>query len=75
MMQTLGGAVGRELAAVQRLPDYAIVANPSIKRKGWEIHASQRSLFRKSYGVPAWLLYSLHDKEFYSVAKMENVQK
>jgi LmbE family N-acetylglucosaminyl deacetylase len=67
LMRTLGGDIGLRVAISESPPDFAITAAASIKRKGWDIHESQREFFRRSYGIPAWLLYALQDKEYYAV--------
>jgi hypothetical protein len=42
----------------------------AAKVRGWRIHASQRDFVRKTYGVPARLLYWLWDEELYKVVEL-----
>lgn len=66
-MRTLGGETGRFVADNQPAPSHSVPGNVSSKVKGWDIHASQGGYVRRTYGVPARLLYFVWDKEFYAV--------
>ncbi len=66
-MRTFGGETGRFVADNQPAPSHSVPGNVSSKVKGWDIHASQGGYVRRTYGVPARLLYLVWDKEFYAV--------
>ncbi|MDF3818370.1 PIG-L family deacetylase [Leptospira sp. 96542] len=72
---TLGGEVGKFVAENQPNPTHALASDTRSKMKGWEIHASQGDYVRKAYGIPAWLLYLLWDKEYYYVVGMDEKTK
>ncbi len=65
----IGGALGRHVASHSPDPTHRMPGESAAKRRGWEIHASQRDFVRKTYGVPARLLYLLWDEEFYRVVE------
>lgn len=70
-MLAFDGERGRFVAENQPKPTHAVPGNTASKLRGWEIHASQADYVKKEYGVPAWLLYLVWDKEFYAVRDLE----
>lgn len=63
--RVFGGARGRLVAARQPAPAYDVHVDPSLRVRGWQIHASQAAYVQKNAHVPAWLLYRLYDDEHY----------
>jgi LmbE family N-acetylglucosaminyl deacetylase len=51
--------------ATHRVPGEA-----QTKLRGWRIHASQRDFVRKTWGLPARVLYWLWDEELYRVVEL-----
>lgn len=67
ILMRFGGEAGREIAAKQPTPEYAVPADWRLKAKGWEVHESQRHVIRQIFGLPPSLLYWFYDKEHYSL--------
>jgi len=65
----IGGELGRWIASRSPDPTHRMPGESTAKVRGWQIHASQRDFVRKTYGVPARLLYVLWDEEFYRVVE------
>ncbi|MCI5046880.1 MAG: PIG-L family deacetylase [Aquisalinus sp.] len=72
MMSRFGGARGQLVVANQPAPTHAMPGEAGAKIRGWEIHASQRNYVRDVYGMPAWFLHRVNDKEFYYVEVLSN---
>jgi len=70
IMQSLGGERGRFVADNQPDPTHAVPSNTGAKMRGWAIHESQSDYVRSVYQVPANVLYSFFDKEFYFVEEV-----
>jgi N-acetylglucosamine malate deacetylase 2 len=68
LMRTFGGARGREVAAAEAAPQFAISVKPWIKIRGWEMHQSQANYLRRQWGIPASILYRFLDQELFTVA-------
>lgn len=66
-LATFGGERGQQVIAHQPAPDYAIDGAGWAKIRGWDIHASQAGFVQADYGMPAWLIHRIYDKEFYRV--------
>ncbi len=66
-LEMFGGEQGKLVVANQPDPEYAMSAEVGKKHDGWRIHASQADYLQSAYGLPAWLVYSLWDQEFYHV--------
>jgi len=69
MMNRFGGEVGRQVAANQPEPTHVMPAEGAAKVRAWQIHASQADYVRHAYGLPAWFVHSLYDKEHYHVVE------
>ncbi len=69
MLVRFGGEGGRKIADAQAITEYAVSAKWRLKVRGWEVHESQRHVIREIFGVPPWLLYSVWDKEHYSLQR------
>jgi LmbE family N-acetylglucosaminyl deacetylase len=67
MMNRFGGDVGKRVSANQPSPTHAMPGEGWAKIRGWEIHASQRDFVNQVYGLPAWIIHRLYDKEHYSL--------
>ena len=65
-----GGEHGRTVAANSPAPTHRMPGDVAAKLRGWEIHASQRDFVRRTFGIPARVLYWLWDEEFYRVAEL-----
>jgi LmbE family N-acetylglucosaminyl deacetylase len=65
MMGRFAGEMGRRVVANQPPANYAQDGEAWAKLRGWEIHASQRNYVWQAYGLPAWLVHRLYDKEHY----------
>lgn len=63
--RVFGGARGRQVAALQPPPEYAVHVAPALQIRGWDTHHSQRDYIRRNAHVPAWLLFRLSDDELY----------
>lgn len=70
VMQRLGGARGDFVAENQPDPTHSMPSNADAKLRGWDIHESQRDYVEATYLVPASVLYSFFDKEFYFVEEV-----
>lgn len=70
IMQSLGGERGDFVANNQPDPTHSMPSNADAKLRGWDIHASQRDYVAAVYQVPANVLYSFFDKEFYFVEEV-----
>lgn len=66
----LGGELGRRVAADTPDATHRMPGEVGAKLRGWRIHASQRDFVRKTYGVPARLLYWLWNEELYKVVEL-----
>lgn len=66
----LGGELGRRVAAGTPDATHRMPGEVGAKLRGWRIHASQRDFVRKTYGVPARVLYWLWRDELYRVAEL-----
>lgn len=66
----LGGEPGARVAASQPAATWAMPVDPALKRRGWEIHASQAGYVRRAWKVPPSVLYLFFDEEhFYRPAE------
>ncbi|MCI5043454.1 MAG: PIG-L family deacetylase [Aquisalinus sp.] len=72
MMSRFGGESGQLVASNQPAPTHAMPGEADAKIRGWEIHASQRNYVRDVYGMPAWFLHRVNDKEFYYVEEFSD---
>ncbi|WP_306250338.1 PIG-L deacetylase family protein [Parvularcula sp. IMCC14364] len=72
MMARFGGEPGQIVVANQPAPTHAMPGEAKAKIRGWEIHASQRNFVRDVYGMPAWFLHRVNDKEFYFVEVVQD---
>lgn len=70
IMRSLGGERGAFVAENQPDPTHSMPSNADAKLRGWDIHASQRDYVEAVYQVPANVLYSFFDKEFYFVEEV-----
>ncbi|MEO0963169.1 MAG: PIG-L family deacetylase [Pseudomonadota bacterium] len=70
IMQRLGGARGDFVAENQPDPTHSMPSNADAKLRGWAIHESQSDYVEATYQVPANVLYSFFDKEFYFVEEV-----
>ncbi|MGD1933407.1 MAG: PIG-L deacetylase family protein [Candidatus Phaeomarinobacter sp.] len=70
IMQSLGGERGDFVAENQPDPTHSMPSNADAKLRGWDLHASQRDYVEAVYQVPANVLYSFFDKEFYFVEEV-----
>ena len=66
-LATFGGERGQQVITHQPAPDFAIDGAGWAKIRGWDIHASQAGFVQADYGMPAWLIHRIYDKEFYRV--------
>lgn len=66
-LEMFGGEAGEFVVANQPDPEYAMPAEVGKKLEGWKIHASQENYLQEAYYLPAWLVYTLWDNEFYHV--------
>ena len=66
-LSMFGGERGQQVVAHQPAPDFAIDGAGWAKIRGWDIHASQAGYVQADYGMPAWLIHRIYDKEFYRV--------
>lgn len=67
MLNRFGGEPGKQIAAAQPDPQYAIDVDFRLKLQGWAIHESQSHVISEVFGVPARVLYAFWDKEHYAV--------
>ncbi len=65
MMGRFAGEIGQMVVANQPPANISQPGEARAKLRGWKIHASQRYFVRAAYGLPAWLVHRLYDKEFY----------
>jgi LmbE family N-acetylglucosaminyl deacetylase len=65
MMSRFAGEMGQRVVDNQPAANYAQDGEAWAKIRGWEIHASQRDYVQHAYGLPAWLVHRLYDKEHY----------
>ena len=70
VMQRLGGERGDFVADNQPDPTHSMPSNADAKLRGWDIHESQSDYVEAVYQVPANVLYSFFDKEFYFVEEV-----
>ncbi|MDW3098019.1 MAG: PIG-L family deacetylase [Alphaproteobacteria bacterium] len=70
IMQSLGGERGDFVAENQPDPTHSMPSNADAKLRGWDIHESQGDYVAATYQVPANVLYSFFDKEFYFVEEV-----
>ena len=70
VMQRLGGERGDFVAENQPDPTHSMPSNADAKLRGWDIHESQSDYVEAVYQVPANVLYSFFDKEFYFVEEV-----
>lgn len=73
MMNRFAGTVGRSVVANQPAANVAQGGEAWAKIRGWEIHASQREYVQHAYGLPAWLIHRLFDKEFYYLIEAKDI--
>lgn len=66
-LSIFGGERGQQVVANQPPADFAIDGAGWAKIRGWDIHASQAGFVQADYGMPAWLIHRIYDKEFYRV--------
>lgn len=66
-LSIFGGERGQQVVANQPPADFAIDGAGWAKIRGWDIHASQAGFVQADYGMPAWLIHRIYDKEFYQV--------
>lgn len=69
-LRLVGGSVNEQVAQLQPEPDFALVADASLKRRGWRIHASQARHVPARTGIPVWLAYALGNREYYAVEQL-----
>lgn len=62
-----GGERGKQVVENQPAAQYAMPAEVGKKHEGWAIHASQAKYLKSAYSLPAWVIYALWNKEFYTV--------
>ena len=72
-MSRIAGEAGIRVVANQPLANYSQDGAGWAKLRGWEIHASQRNYVQHAYGLPAWLVHGLYDKEFYYLIETQNI--
>jgi LmbE family N-acetylglucosaminyl deacetylase len=65
MMNRFAGEMGQRVVDNQPAANYAQDGEAWAKIRGWKIHASQRDYVQHAYGLPAWLVHRLYDKEHY----------
>ena len=70
VMRRFGGERGAFVADNQPAPTYSMPGETAAKLKGWDIHESQGEFVKRVYGVPANVLYTFFDKEFYFVEEV-----
>jgi len=73
MMSRFAGDVGRNVVANQPRANIAQNGEAWAKIRGWEIHASQADYVQHAYGLPAWLIHRLFDKEFYYLIEAKDI--
>ncbi len=66
-LSLFGGERGQQVVANQPPAEFAIDGAGWAKIRGWDIHASQAGFVQADYGMPAWLIHRIYDKEFYRV--------
>lgn len=71
VMRRFGGERGQFVAENQPAPTHAMPGETPAKLRGWDIHESQGEFVERVYGVPANVLYTFFDKEFYYVEEVE----
>lgn len=65
MMSRFAGNMGKTVIANQPLANYSQHGEGWAKLRGWKIHASQANYVWDAYGLPACLVHTLYDKEFF----------
>jgi len=73
MMNRFAGKIGRSVVANQPAANIAQDGEAWAKIRGWEIHASQSDYVQHAYGLPAWLIHRLFDKEFYYLIEAKHI--
>jgi hypothetical protein len=73
MMRRFAGETGRRVVERQPLANIAQDGEAWAKIRGWEIHASQADYVRHAYGLPAWLVHRLYDKEHYYLIETSRI--
>lgn len=73
MMSRFAGDMGQQVVDNQPAANYAQDGEAWAKIRGWEIHASQRDYVQHAYGLPAWLVHRLYDKEHYYLIECSEI--
>ncbi len=73
MMGRFAGETGKRVVANQPPANVAMPGEAWAKLRGWKIHASQRNYVQHAYGLPAWFVHRLYDKEFYYLIEAKDI--
>lgn len=73
MMGRFAGDTGKRVVANQPPANIAMPGEAWAKLRGWKIHASQRNYVQHAYGLPAWFVHRLYDKEFYYLIEAKDI--
>jgi LmbE family N-acetylglucosaminyl deacetylase len=73
MMSRFAGDTGRRVVANQPSANISQNGEAWAKLRGWKIHASQQNYVWHAYGLPAWLVHRLYDKEHYYLIEAKDI--